>query len=138
MRSVMARTGRLPRVAREAVQALGLGSPRPLPDERRPDMLAPLPLPQDAAARLACGRPRTRCQAGGTSLILANGWQVEVLSGRGGKQPAAILIDTGTQRVLLDAGASLETAHDDGADAWLGRALAKGLDAVLILSLIHI
>ena len=82
--------------------------------------------------RQACGRPRTRCQAGGTSLILANGWQVEVLSGRGGKQPAAILIDTGTQRVLLDAGASLETAHDDGADAWLGRALAKGLDAVLI------
>ena len=42
MRSVMARTGRLPRVAREAVQALGLGSPRPLPDERRPDMLAPV------------------------------------------------------------------------------------------------
>lgn len=70
-------------------------------------------------------------------------WQVKVLSGYGGKHPAAVLVQTPHWRVLLDAGASLETENKWEGDtapteapAWLEplqQALAgAALDAVLI------
>lgn len=121
----------LRRAGRGIRPALASGSARSQDGsgERRPDLLAPAAEP--AAEPRTCPAQQARAPR----VALANGWEVEVLSGAGGKQPAAILLRTPHWRGLLDAGASLDprpAAQPAPREAWLGAALRQPLDAVLI------
>lgn len=60
--------------------------------------------------------------------VLPAGWRVQVLSGVGGKQPAAIVLRTPHWLLLLDAGASLSPDPTSPCEAWV-QALEAMLDA---------